>query len=80
MSFTEKGVIDCVGELGKKYENVSHARNLAEINCLEKTFRFLSMTFYDNKEGVIHSPSSPSKWDFIPPESQGDDLYKEVCK
>jgi hypothetical protein len=78
--FTEKGVIDYVGDFGEKYENLSHLKDLLEINCLEKMIRGLSMTIYDSKGKVIDFFSSPLKWDFIIPESRGESLYKEVCK
>jgi hypothetical protein len=79
-NLTERGVIDCVGKLGKKYENVSHLIILWEINCAEKKSRSLSETSYDNKGKVIISSSSPKEWDFIIPESMHESLYKEVCK
>jgi hypothetical protein len=36
-SWTEKGVIDMVGSLGKKFMNVRHSELLWEINCVEKS-------------------------------------------
>lgn len=81
VNYTKKGVIVWVGRLGKKYEDLSHTKELCEINCVEKMFRSLSINFYDNKGGVIYSSSSPLlKWDFIIPESINEALYKEVCK
>jgi hypothetical protein len=80
VDYTEKGVIDYVGDLGKKYENLSHEKSLWEINCVEKIFRQLSWIAYDNKGEVIYSSSSPLRWDFIPPESIVEALYKIVCK
>jgi hypothetical protein len=79
--FSEKGVMYYMGKFGIKYMSLSHSINLPEINCLEKTIRSLSLTYYDNEGEVIYSFSSPSsKWDFIPPETIGEILYKEVCK
>jgi hypothetical protein len=78
--YTEKGVMDWVGDFGKKYENLSHSIDLTEINCIEKTIHSLSATHYDNKGGAIYSDSSPTKLFFIIPESVGENLYKEVCK
>jgi hypothetical protein len=79
-NWTEKGIIDCVEKLGKKYENVSHTIALRGINCTEKMARIQSTTYYDNKGGVISSTDSPSEWSFIIPESVDELLYKEVCK
>jgi hypothetical protein len=79
--YTEKGVMYYMGKFGIKYMSLSHSINLPEINCLEKTIRSLSLTYYDNEGEVIYSFSSPSsKWDFILPETIGEILYKEVCK
>ena len=78
--FTEKGVLDVVGKIGKKYKNLSYGIGLVEIDCVEKTIRNLSLTYYDNKGKVIYSSSSPTEWDFIVPDSEGEKLYKEVCK
>ncbi len=80
VDYTEKGVIDKVGNLGEKYENLSNTRALWEINCVEKKARMLSETAYDNGGGVIYSSGSPLEWNFIIPESMGEVLYKEICK
>lgn len=78
--YTEKGVLEWVGKVGKIYENLSHSIVLWEINCAEKRQRRLTLTVYDHKGSVINFNSSPSEWDFIVPESVTDELYKEVCK
>lgn len=80
MDFTEKGVLNWVGELGKRYENLSHVIFLMEINCAEKKSRSLSDSSYDNKGDVIISSHSPSEWRFIIPETMNENLYKEICK
>jgi hypothetical protein len=79
---TEKGVLDWGKRKNdrKKYENLNHMKVLYEIDCVEKKSRRLSGTEYDNKGGMIDSDSSPSKWEFIIPESMTEGLYEEVCK
>jgi len=79
-NFTKRGVLNRVGDFGKKYENLSYTKVLMEINCAEKKLRRLSESSYDNEGNVIYSLSSLSEWDFIIPESPGEILYKEVCK
>jgi len=79
-NYTEKGIIDMVGELGKKYKDLSYSKALIEINCLEKMNCLLSGASYDNEGGVIYFFSFPSKWEFIFPESMAEILYKEICK
>jgi len=78
--YKEKGVLGWVGKGGKKYENLSQSIILSEINCIEKKVRDMSVTSYDNRGDIIDSSNSPSEWNFIVPESNGENLYKEVCK
>ncbi|MGA2465529.1 MAG: surface-adhesin E family protein [Thermodesulfobacteriota bacterium] len=78
--FMKEGVSKLVRKSGKGYENFSHSISLSEINCVEKTFRQLKVTFYDNEGGSIGTSNSPSEWIFFTPESMGEKLYKEVCK
>lgn len=78
--FTEKGRIDCVEKLGKEYENVNRMISFIEINCSEKTRRFLSMIYYDNRGRVIYSSPSPTESSFIPPETAIENLYQAICQ
>ena len=80
MDLTEKGVLDAVKKLGKKYENLNHSIILWEINCAEKKLRRYLSTNYDHKGSEINSFSSPSQWRVIILESIDESLYKEVCK
>jgi hypothetical protein len=82
-NFTEKGVKDTVRSMGKKLEKLEYSISLNEINCSEKTNRFLSSIYYDNDGKMIYSMSSsklPTEWLFIVPESNTDNLYKKICK
>jgi hypothetical protein len=76
LNYNEKGVMDVVGKLGKKYENFSHVIVLYEINCIEKMIRAKESIDYDNKGRVIHSSRSPLEWNFIIPGSMGEILYE----
>jgi hypothetical protein len=78
--YTKKGVMDWVIKFGETYANLDDSIDLSAIDCIEKTFRMLSLTHYDNKGGTIYSTSSPSEWKFIIPESIGERLHKEICK
>ena len=77
---TEKGIIDAVANLGKKYKNLFRIQILMEINCKEKNFRTLSDNWYDDQGKTISSSNRTSEWTFIPPESVMEDLYEEICK
>jgi hypothetical protein len=78
--YTDKGVIEMVKELGKKYENISQTIILNEINCSEKQFRTLSLNHYSKKGEVIFSASQEGQWNYIVPNSRVEVLYKAVCK
>jgi len=84
--YTNKGIDFMVEGLGKKYKNLSHSITLWQINCVDKKFRFLSLTYYSKEEKVIYSwkvlySSGPSEeWSLIFPSSLGERLYKAVCK
>ena len=82
-NFTEKGVMDMVRSAGKKLEKLEYSISLNEINCEEKTHRFLSSIYYDNNGKMIYTiPSSklPTEWLSIVPESNADNLCKTICK
>jgi hypothetical protein len=78
--YTKKGLLYMVEKLGEKYENLGYSKNLWEIDCLEKKFRILSLFYYDHEGKLIDFLSDPISQDFIVPESNADDLFKEVCK
>jgi len=52
---TGKGVHFMVGELGKKYENLSHSIAVWQIDCRDKKFRFLSLVHYSKEGKAIYS-------------------------
>ena len=79
-NITELGVLYLMRERGNEYETLSHLIILSEINCIKKTVCSLSITYYDNKGGVIYSSSSPGQFDPIVPGTNVEILYKEVCK
>ncbi|MGA2318001.1 MAG: surface-adhesin E family protein [Thermodesulfobacteriota bacterium] len=84
--YTNKGVNFMVEGLGEKYKNLSHSITLWQINCADKKFHFLSLTYYSKEEKVIHSwkvlySSGPSEeWSPFTTGSLGKRLFKEVCK
>jgi hypothetical protein len=59
---------------------LSNKKDLYEINCKEDTCRFLSSVMYDEDGKVLYSMSSPSKCDYIVPDSTTEQLKNRVCK
>ena len=84
--YTNKGVNFMVEELGGNYRNLSHSITLWEINCADKKFRFLSLTYYSKEEKVIYSwkllysSGSSEEWSPFITGSLGERLFKAACK
>jgi Surface-adhesin protein E len=85
-NYTRKGVNFMVGELGKKYEHLSHSITVWQINCADKKFRFLSLIHY-SKEGkaiyswkVLYSSLPSEEWSPFITGSLGERLSRAVCK
>jgi len=78
--YTDKGVIEMVKKLGKKYEDIKQTKVLNEINCSEKKWRFLFLNHYSKEGKVISSASQEGQWDYITPNSRVEALYKALCK
>jgi len=79
--FTEQGVIQMVTEVGEKYKTLSFQIVLSEVDCAEKKFRGLSINSYSKDGGVLYTKDFQDlNWNFIVPESNGDILYKILCK
>ncbi len=66
-----------------KYGNYQSMRAFNEIDCKNKKFRALSISFYEKNDllgKVIHSQEDEnSKWSFIPPNSLGSIASDIVC-
>jgi hypothetical protein len=84
--YTDKGIVYMVGELGKKYENLSYSMTLWQIDCANQNFRFLSLTHYSKEEKVIYSrrllyvSEGAGEWSPIIKGTMGERLYRAVCK
>jgi hypothetical protein len=81
--FTVKGVIEVVRQpgFGKKYETLSYATGLSEIQCADKKKRTLSIAWYSGDEKILSSDSDQtSNWKPITRGSTAEALHKIVCK
>jgi len=78
--YSRNGAIRLVIRYGSRYENLSHSVRLREINCVDKTYRFLSMQNYSQDGVVLFSEEGKKEWDFIVPDSMDESLYQEVCR
>ena len=81
--FTVKGVIEVVRQpgFGKKYETLSYATGLSELQCADKKKRTLSIAWYSGDEKMLSSDSDQaSNWKVITPGSTAEALHKILCK
>ncbi len=84
--YTKEGVKFAVEQLGRKYENLSHLITSWQINCADRKFRFLSLTYYSKDQTIIYSwkllysSGHPEEWSLFSAGSVGEKLYESVCK
>ena len=79
--YSKSAVTRYVKEMGKRFENLSYAVELYEVNCIEKKILLLESTAY-SKDGdvIISAKSQATKWSSIVPGSMGEALFGSVCK
>ena len=83
--FTDRGVIEVMKQLGTRYENISEFVALENLNCVKKTHRALSKTYF-SKGGMAISSSETGdfkmlkEWKQIIPGTLTELIYDEVCE
>ncbi len=78
-AYTEKSISRWVREGGKHFQDLDFTLILLELNCLERSTRYLRIVFY-SKNGTIFYPIANEEWHFIAPDSMTGTLHREVCK
>ena len=79
--YSDEGKESKIKALGDRYKDVESRIDLLQIDCNEKKFGILQLTYYDSKGSVIYSEDySTGEERFIVPDSLLDTLYKIVCK
>jgi hypothetical protein len=67
----------------KRYDTLSHALNLFEINCVTRENRIMSYTVYSTDGGILHKSTIEQQlsegWESIFPDSMAESLYEAVC-
>ena len=80
-NFSGPGVAATSRALGQDYRNLDHSVSQVELNCKDKTFRQLSLTFYAKDGSVMSSSKNMVKeFEAIKPNSVNEALYKTLCK
>jgi hypothetical protein len=78
-AYTEKSISHWVRESGKDFQDLDFSLILFELNCGERSTRYLRIVFY-SKNGEIFYPVDNDEWHFIAPDSMTGTLHKELCK
>jgi hypothetical protein len=78
-AYTKKSISHWVREGGKDFQNLDFTLISLELNCVERSVRYLRIVFY-SKNGKVFYPIDNDEWHFIAPDSMIESLHKEVCK
>jgi len=78
-AYTQKSISHWVREGGESFQDLDFTLISLELNCVERSARYLQIVFY-SKKGEIFSPLNSDEWHFIAPDSMIEGLHKEVCK
>ena len=78
-AYTEKSISHWVREGGEDFQNLDFTLISLELNCAERSARYLRIVFY-SKNGKVFYPTDNDEWHFIAPDSMIESLHKEVCK
>ena len=78
-AYSEKSISHWVREGGKGFQDLDFSLVLLELNCVERSARYLRIVFY-SKNGKVFQPIDNDEWHFIAPDSMTGMLHKEVCK
>jgi hypothetical protein len=77
--YTEEGISHWVSGGGKEFQNLELSLIWADLNCAEKSVRYLSIVFY-SKNGEVFYPINNDEWHFFAPDSMFGTLLEEICK
>jgi hypothetical protein len=78
-AYTEKSIAHWVREGGKDFQDLDFTLISLELNCVERSARYLRIVFY-SKNGKVFYPIDNDEWHFIAPDSMIESLHKEVCE
>lgn len=78
-AYTEKSISHWVREGGKGFQDLDFTLISFELNCVDRSARYLQIVFY-SKKGEVFYPIHNDEWHFIAPDSMTETLHREVCK
>ena len=78
-AYSPKSISHWVKEGGKSFQDLDFTLISLELNCVERSARYLQIVFY-SRNGKVFYPMDNDEWHFIAPDSMIESLHKEVCK
>jgi hypothetical protein len=78
-AYSQKSISHWEREGGKGFRDLDFTLISLELNCIERSVRYLQIVFY-SKNGKVFYPMNNDEWHFIAPDSMIESLTKEVCK
>jgi hypothetical protein len=78
-AYSQKSISHWVREGGIGFQDLDFTLISLELNCVERSARYLRIVFY-SKNGEVFHPMDNDEWHFIAPDSMIESLSKEVCK
>jgi len=70
-AYTEKSISHWVREGGKDFQDLDFTLISLELNCVERSARYLRIVFY-SKNGKVFYPIDNDEWHFIAPDPMTD--------
>jgi hypothetical protein len=78
-AYSPKSISHWLKEGGKSFQDLDFTLISLELNCVERSARYLRIVFY-SKNGKVFYPMDNDEWHFIAPDSMIESLHKEVCQ
>ena len=79
-NYSKKGRNEVVKIFGNIFKDLYYCTRLNEYHCTEKKNRTLGINWYSSDGGLIYSVKSTPEWEFVIPDSMGENCLKAVCK
>jgi hypothetical protein len=79
-TYSKESINNYLKNFGEEFKDVSYSTKLIEYHCIEEKSRTLNVHWYSLGGEMIYSSESPSEWEFVIPDSVGENTLKAACK
>jgi hypothetical protein len=77
-AYTDQGVSHWVRGGGEEFQNLGYTLVWTELNCVDRSVRFLQILFY-SKDAEVLNPINANEWEFFAPHTMSEALYEALC-